>query len=155
MSKRAAVLITAAVGTVAFGLSRLIWPDPPGAAVPPASLVPFLMVPALFESLALGAGVVFLVAGGRYLARVGQPQPLVWATYLSVAWSLVSWWPHSNLHRVSTSLASLAAIEWTFHVTLVVAACVIAVFAVRVLHAAADHQPSPASEAPAAAGGRP
>ncbi|MDQ6771840.1 MAG: hypothetical protein M3024_02435 [Candidatus Dormibacteraeota bacterium] len=133
MSKRYIAALAIGLGAPAFVLGRVIWPSPPGAQVPPASLLPFLIVPAVFESLALGAGVAFLVAGGRALARLGQPRWLTLATYASVGWTLVSWWPHSNMHRANTSLQGLAAIDWTFHITLIVAAGVIAVFVYRMI----------------------
>ena len=44
-------------------------------------------------------GVAFLVFGGRLLARAGQPATLTYATYIAIAWALVSWWPHDNFHR--------------------------------------------------------
>jgi hypothetical protein len=134
MSKKYVVALSIGLGAPAFVLARVIWPNPPGAPAPPASLLPFLVVPALFESLAFGAGVAFLVAGGRALARLGQPRWLTLATYASVIWTLISWWPHSNMHRANTSLQGLAAIDWTFHITLIVAASVIGVFVYRTIN---------------------
>ncbi|MDQ6897944.1 MAG: hypothetical protein M3072_00265 [Candidatus Dormibacteraeota bacterium] len=140
MSKKYVVALSIGLAVPAFILSRVIWPDPPGAQVPPASLLPFLIVPAVFESLAFGAGVAFLLAGGQALARLGQPRWLTLATYASVGWSLISWWPHSNMHRANTTLQGLAAIDWTFHITLIVAASVIGVFVYRMIN-----RPDPAS----------
>ena len=134
MSKKYVVALSIGLGLPAFVLARVIWPDPPGARPPSASLLPFLMVPAVFESLAFGAGVAFLIAGGRAVARLGQPRWLTLATYASVAWTLVSWWPHSNMHRANTSLQGLAVIDWTFHITLIVAASVIGIFVYRIIN---------------------
>lgn len=64
----------------------MIWPDPPGAPVPPPGLLPFLLVPAIFEALAFGLGVAFMVFGGRLLAGAGQPAVLTLATYVAIAW---------------------------------------------------------------------
>jgi hypothetical protein len=138
MSKKFVVALSIGLGIPAFVLARVIWPNPPGAPVPSASLLPFLMVPAIFESLALGAGVAFLVAGGRSLARLGQPRWLTLATYASVGWTLISWWPHSNMHRANTSLQGLAVIDWSFHITVILAASVIAVFVYRVINSPAE-----------------
>ena len=52
MSKKYVVALTVGLAIPAFALSRVIWPDPPGAPVPPSGLLPFLMVPAVFEALA-------------------------------------------------------------------------------------------------------
>jgi hypothetical protein len=138
MSKKFVVALSIGLGIPAFVLARVIWPNPPGAPVPSASLLPFLMVPAVFESLAFGAGVAFLVVGGRALARLGQPRWLTLATYASAGWTLVSWWPHSNMHRANTSLQGLAVIDWTFHITVIVASCVIAVFVYRMINSPAE-----------------
>jgi hypothetical protein len=147
MSRKAVAAITLLFGIPAFALSHVIWPDPAGAPAPPPSMLPLLMVPSAFESLAFGAGIAFLVAGARHLVKIDQPRWLLWATYVSIGWSLVSWWPHVNLHRVSTSLASLVAIDWAFHVTLVLASSVVAFFVVRVLALAAGQAPAASATA--------
>lgn len=127
-----AVALAAAVP--AFMLSRVIWPDPPGAPAPPPGLLPFLLVPAVFEALAFGVGVAFLVFGARLLARAGQPAGLTVATYAAIAWSLVNWWPHVNFHRaIGSNLVALVEVDWAFHLTLIASAAVIAYFFLRVL----------------------
>jgi hypothetical protein len=127
MSKRLIVALTVGLAIPAFVLSRVIWPDPPGAAAPPPGLLPLLMVPAVFEALAFGAGVAFLIGAGRALAR-HQADRLSVAAYVSGAWALVSWWPHSNMHRANTTLEGLVLIDWTFHLTLIVGAAVIGTY---------------------------
>ena len=127
MSKRFIVATTVGLAIPAFVLSRVIWPDPPGAAAPQPGLLPLLMVPAVFEALAFGAGVAFVIAAGRALVR-HQADGLSVAAYVSVAWALVSWWPHSNMHRANTTLEGLVLIDWTFHLTLIVGAAVIGTF---------------------------
>jgi hypothetical protein len=127
MRKQVIVLITVALAIPAFVMSRVIWPDPPGAAPPPPGLLPWLMVPAVFEALAFGAGVVFLVAAGRALMRHPADRLSV-AACVSAAWTLVSWWPHSNMHRANTTLEGLVLIDWVFHLTLIVGAAVIGTY---------------------------
>ena len=134
MSKKYVVALTVGLAIPAFALSRVIWPDPPGAPVPPSGLLPFLMVPAVFEALAFGAGVAFLVAAGRRVFGSAQARGLAVAAYASAGWALVSWWPHSNMHRANTTLQGLAVIDWTFHITVIVAATVIAVFVYRIIN---------------------
>jgi cell division protein FtsX len=55
------------------------------------------------------------------------------AAYASAGWALVSWWPHSNMHRVNTSFQGLIVIDWTFHLTLIAGAAIIGVFLYRTL----------------------
>ena len=127
MSKQFIVVVTIVLAVPAFVLSRVIWPDPPGAAAPPPGLLPLLMVPAAFEAIAFGAGVAFLVAAGRVLVQHSADR-LSLAAYLSAAWALVSWWPHSNMHRANTTLEGLVLIDWVFHLTLIVGAAVIGTY---------------------------
>jgi len=127
MSKRFIVALTVGLAVPGFVLSRVIWPDPPGTPAPPPGLLPLLMVPAIFEALAFGAGVAFLISAGRALVR-HQADRLSVAAYASAAWALVSWWPHSNMHRANTTLEGLVLIDWTFHLTLIVGAAVIGTY---------------------------
>jgi hypothetical protein len=133
MSRKYFVALTVGLAIPAFALSRVIWPNPPGAPVPPSGLLPFLMVPAVVEALAFGAGVAFLVAAGRRLFGSAQARGLSVAAYASAGWALVSWWPHSNMHRANTSLQGLVVIDWTFHLTLIAGAAVMGVFLYRAL----------------------
>jgi hypothetical protein len=91
------------------------------------------MVPAVFESLAFGAGVAFLLAAGRSVLGNTQLRGLTLAAYASAGWALVSWWPHSNMHRANTSFQGLVVIDWTFHLTLIAGAAIISVFLYRTL----------------------
>jgi hypothetical protein len=133
MSKKYVVALTIGLAIPTFVLSRVIWPDPPGAPVPPKGLLPFLIVPAVFESLAFGAGVAFLIAAGRGLLGNTKVGGLAVAACASAGWALVSWWPHSNMHRVNTSFQGLIVIDWTFHLTLIAGAAIIGVFLYRTL----------------------
>ena len=133
MKKRLA-LVTVATGLVAFASEQRLWPAPAGAPTPPREVLPFLIVPDLLGSLAFGLGVAFLLFGYPLLQRAGQASGLTTATYLSIAWLLVNWWPHGNLHRVvGQNWGELAMIEWGFHVTMIVAVCVVAGFFVTTL----------------------
>jgi hypothetical protein len=133
MSKKYIAALTLGLGVPAFFLSRIIWPDPLGATAPPAGLIPFLIVPSVAECLAFGAGVAFMVAAGRTLVAAPGSGRLAFAAYVSAGWALVSWWPHSNLHRVNTSLQGLVLIDWTFHLTLIAGAVVLGIFVHRTL----------------------
>jgi hypothetical protein len=127
MSKLLIVAVTIGLAVPAFVLSRVIWPDSPGAAAPPPGLLPLLMVPAVFEALAFGAGVAFLIAAGRAML-LRTTDRLSLAAYISAAWALVSWWPHSNMHRANTTLEGLVLIDWTFHLTLILGAAIVGTY---------------------------
>ena len=124
------------LGIAAFALGRVIWPDPVGAATPPTSLLPVFIGVSALESLLFGVGVAFVVFGRSWLAA--DRSKLALAAYVAVAWSLLSWWPHDNLHRVTHDWSGLAAIEIGFHVTLIAAILVIAAYLRRTLLNAAE-----------------
>lgn len=127
MSKQFFVALTVVLAVPAFTLSHVIWPDPPGTQAPPPGLLPWLMVPAVFEALAFGAGIAFAVASVRALLR-HQADRLAAAASVSAAWALVSWWPHSNMHRANTTLEGLVVIDWFFHLTLIIGAAIIGTY---------------------------
>jgi hypothetical protein len=116
VSKQFVVIVTIGLAVPAFVLSRVISPDPPRASAPPPGLLSLLMVPAVFEALAFGAVVAFLISAGRVLVRSPADRLSV-AAYVSAAWALVSCGPHSNVRRANTSLEGLSQIDWVFHLT--------------------------------------
>jgi hypothetical protein len=125
---------TAALTLISFALTRVIWPDAPGTAQPSAGLLPFFIVVGLVESFAFGLGVAFLIFGWRMMKNFGQGGGLALLTYLSIAWLLINWWPHDNLHRVVRfDFGRLIFIEYGFHVTLIAAAGCVAYFFVTTL----------------------
>ena len=117
------VALVAAIGS--FMLSRVIWPDLPGMIPPTSSQLPFFIGVGVFESVAFGVGVAFVIFGWKFLRgrRTGD-----YVAFLSAAWLLVSWWPHDNLHRVTVegNYWGLLKLEWGFHVTLMIAGVIIA-----------------------------
>jgi hypothetical protein len=134
MQRWLVALVTPAVGLPAFALGRVLWPDNANSIVIPANLVPYFALPSLLEALAFGGGVAFLLTarGAVWQAR----SRLATAAYLSTAWLLMAAWPHGNLHRsLGFDLASIARIEWAIHLTVLVAAVVIALFVARTFRA--------------------
>jgi hypothetical protein len=127
----AAVLVA---GLPAFALGRVIWPDPAGASAPPGALLPVFIGISALEAVLFGVGVAFVLFGRRWLPATGGG--LATATYVAIAWSLVSWWPHDNFHRIVHDWYGLAAIEVGFHVTLILSILVIGAFFLRSLRAA-------------------
>jgi hypothetical protein len=127
--------ITVVAAMVTLGLSRQLWPDPTGALQPPSTLLPFFVGLAVVESVLFGLGLCFLVFGFGLLNQSRQPFALTYATYASLAWLMLSWWPHDNLHRVTPvgDWTGLLGIEYAFHLTLMVASACVAVFVYRAL----------------------
>ncbi|MDQ2943935.1 MAG: hypothetical protein M3R21_09755, partial [Candidatus Dormibacteraeota bacterium] len=62
-----------------------------------------------------------------------QPSALSQASFVSIWWLLVNWWPHSNFHRVANGWANVVVIDYVFHTTVIIAACVLAVFFISVM----------------------
>jgi hypothetical protein len=135
---------TAGLALISFALTRVIWPDAPGAGQPSAGLLPFYIGVGLVESVAFGLGIAFLIFGGRMMSSFGQSRGLTLLTYLSTAWLLINWWPHDNLHRVvGSNFSRLIWIEYGFHVTLIAAAACVAYFFVTALRAMQVRLPAP------------
>jgi hypothetical protein len=66
---------------------------------------------------------------------------LTWTAYLAIGWFLVNWWPHDSLHQhVGLELGGLLAIEYAFHVTLMIAGAALAYFLVTLLRRATAAQ---------------
>lgn len=129
------VVAVVAVGLLSIPLSLVIFkPRLPQGAPLPGSVVPFLAGMKVFEGLALGAGIVFFVFGYRLLKRSRNSSALTLAAYLSIGWCLISWWPHDNFHlRNGDSLWGAIAIDYGFHVTVMIATVVVALFFYRAL----------------------
>ncbi len=121
-------LVTALFAVPAMALGQLIWPPDPGNPEPSAGQMPFFILLSVFEAVAFGLGISFLLFGFPALLRLARGSRLrAWAMYLSVGWFLVSWWPHDNLHlHTGLDLQGLLYIEYGFHVTLIIAAVVLA-----------------------------
>ena len=119
------LIVTLLVTIPAFLLGHVIW-HPVGMAPSPGQM-PFFMVVSLFESLALGLGVSFLVFGLPLVRSVSAGSRLrAWLMYLGLGWALVSWWPHGNLHMSNgDNMQRLLYIEYGFHVTLVISAAIV------------------------------
>ena len=131
------VATVAVFAALAFSLTFVIWPQPADAPVPPAALMPVFIALGIADALAFGAGVAFLIFGFPVLARIGGTGPLTWASYLGIGWSLVSWWPHVNMHRVNgASFEGLLTIDIIFHLTLMAVAVILAAFFLRVIRSA-------------------
>lgn len=137
-SKWAAVIVGGTLVAIMFGANGPLggfWgvetsdPEPAGAAL--ASLV----LASIIEAIAFGVGLAWIAFGWPLVKDRGG---LGLATYGAVAWGLVSWAPHTGFHQSigEGNYGGLAAIEWGFHVTLVIGAFIVATFVWRVLQGA-------------------
>lgn len=119
-------------------LGAALWPPHEGGADPTGAQLPLLVVVGVVEALAFGLGAAFLVFGRDLLAKApGATKGWATAAYVAIAWGLVSWVPHSSMHisNAPEDFGRLILIEYLFHVTLIAAAGVVAMFFVRVLQA--------------------
>jgi hypothetical protein len=133
------LLVVLLVGIPTIPLGQLLWqvaPDAMNMGPEPSGMqVVFLIGVSIFEGLGFGLGVAFLVFGYPLVQRLAQgSRTLAIAAQLSITWWLVSWWPHDNLHRtMGSDYNSLIAVEYAFHVTLLLGAAVVAYAFVRAL----------------------
>ncbi|PZR97822.1 MAG: hypothetical protein DLM69_09325 [Candidatus Chloroheliales bacterium] len=90
----------------------------------------FILLSAV-QALAFGLGIAFLIFGYSAVRALNPQRPvLALAAHLAVAWQLINWWPHSNLHATTgmDDLNRLLAIEYGFHITLIISGLIIAYF---------------------------
>jgi hypothetical protein len=97
---------------------------------PTEAQLPLFILLNMSEALTFGLGISFLIFGYP-LVRTLLPASngLSLSAHLSIAWLLFSWWPHDSLHLANgLNMNGLLAIEYGFHVTLMVAAAIVAYF---------------------------
>jgi hypothetical protein len=127
--------IAIAIALVSIPTSLILFPPnfPAGFSLPVPAIALVLGLKA-FEGLALGTGIAFLMYGYPLLKRAGESHLLTLPAYLAIGWYLVNWWPHDNLHLVNgLYLWGLIGIEYGFHLTLMIAAGLLAFFFYRVI----------------------
>ncbi len=94
---------------------------------PSSGVVAGLILAAVFEAVAFGVGLAWIAFGWSLVKGRGG---LGVATFVAVAWALVSWAPHTSFHQSlgEGNWGGLLAVEWGFHITLVVGALITAAF---------------------------
>jgi hypothetical protein len=132
MRKRILV-ITLAVGIPAFLLTRVVFPLPEGGPQASGVQVPLFVLLNVFEALAMGLGVAVLLTAPRVIRELPAAQRgLAWAVALGLVWFLGNWWIHDGLHVVvGQDMGGLLAIEYGFHLTLIIAGAAMASALVR------------------------
>jgi hypothetical protein len=150
-TRRKFVLITLLLGALAFlfgpnaPLGGLVWPEPVGLSSDPTGLQTGLFA-LLFAvtALAFGAGSAFALLCRPAVRDAFGPRRrgLATAVHISIVWILWNWWLHDGLHMVNDSTGGLLAIEYAFHVTIMVAGVILA-YAVVVLAGDRQQQTAP------------
>jgi len=113
------------------------WAPSPDAQAMIASATSFqvlaFMGVKLFEALAFGTGIAFLLFGYGTTRAVSPAFGRV--VHLAIAWLLFSWWIHDSLHLhyEGGSANALLAIEYGFHVSLMFVGGILAVFFAKVV----------------------
>lgn len=134
------IVLTLVLAIVAFFLSPTMplgkfWA--PSGIMPSAVgiQVPMLILLNILEVITFGLGVSFLVFGWQYLRPVSPAsRRLTVASFVSIAWLLISWWPHDSLHaHIGENMGSFLAVEYGFHVTLMIAGVILGVFILTLL----------------------
>ena len=114
--------VTAVVAIPAFVLAPLLFSAPAEFPEPTSAQLPLFIALTAFESIAMGLAVAVLLFGRSWFHKLFSSPGRVRAAQLSLVWFLGNWWIHDNLHIVNgVNLGGLLAIEYAFHVTLMVA----------------------------------
>lgn len=138
------IIVTLVAGFVGFNLQAnsplgpTLWGEGPAGPEPAGSVLGLLIVYGVLEAIAFGLGVAFLAFGWSKVANTrGVSKGLATGAAAAIAWGLLSWVPHSAMHMTNAAddFGRLVLIEYVFHVTLITAASVLALFAYRVSQA--------------------
>jgi len=129
------LVLTVVLAILAFlagpnGPLGTFWAPSPEEPQPVGTQLALFILLKIAEALTFGLGISFLMFGYP-VARAIAPasKSLTRAAHLSIAWLLFSWWPHDSLHiHNGMDLNGLLAIEYGFHVTLMIAGMILAYF---------------------------
>jgi hypothetical protein len=126
-SSKWVVAVAVITSGAAFALGPALFTPAAGSPTPTGAQVPLFVLLAALEAAVLGIGVVVALRGRRALRRLFSSDARTTAAHAAIVWALGSWWLHDNLHMANgTDLSGLLAIEYGFHVTMMVAAVVLA-----------------------------
>jgi hypothetical protein len=134
------IVLTLVLALVAFFLSPTM---PLGKFWAPSAIMPkpvgiqliLFDILNILEVVTFGLGVSFLVFGFQYIRAISPAsRGLTVASFVSIAWLLISWWPHDSLNlHIGINLGSLLAAEYGFHVTLMIAGVILGAFILTLL----------------------
>lgn len=124
-----ATLVLAVIAFVASPNGPLggFWRPSADFPQPTDAQLPLFILLNVAEALAFGFGIAFLIFGYPLMQTIlPASKGLTLAAHISIAWLLFSWWPHDSLHVANgMNLNGLLAIEYVFHVTLMVAGAIL------------------------------
>jgi hypothetical protein len=124
------VVVFAVIGFVIQSnapVGQLLWP--PSAELPAAAgaQIPLFMLYSIVAAIGFGLGMAFLIYGRPLVAALGLSNGMTWGIHLAIFWVLGNWAIHDSLHITNGhNLWGLVAIEYGFHVTMILAGAVIA-----------------------------
>ena len=134
------LVVTLVLAVIAFlaspnGPLGGFWRPSPDFPQPTDAQLPLFVLLNAIEALAFGFGIAFLIFGYSLVqTMLPAPKGLTLAAYLSTAWLLINWWPHDSLHLTNgINMSGLLAIEYGFHITLMVAGVILVYFFLNVL----------------------
>lgn len=113
----------------------VFWRPSPALPAPAGFQLPLFMLLNAAEAVSFGLGVSFFVFGYPHMRSIlPTSRKLTFAAYLSIGWLLANWWPHDSLHLANGFyLNGLLAIEYAFHITLIIAGIILAIFFLTLL----------------------
>ncbi|MFB6824951.1 AMP-binding protein [Streptomyces virginiae] len=120
------------LGFVALILTNFLWPGSTDLSGVPQPWAFLFFVLYLFECVAFGIGVVFLLGGRARMLRQRRNPSLTVAAHLAVSYLLLSWWPQDNLYRLAAKQdwPRQAALVYAFNIPLMIAGVLVAAYVV-------------------------
>jgi predicted membrane channel-forming protein YqfA (hemolysin III family) len=123
------LVLTLIIAVPAFLVNPIVWSPAPGGPAPTTAQIPYLIALDVMQAVFLGLGVSFLLFGLPIMRSISpDSKTRAWAMYLSIAWLMISWWPHIGMHvsNAPDNLQGLIYIDYLFHVPLMIAGAVLA-----------------------------
>jgi hypothetical protein len=126
------IAVTLVLAVIAFlaspnGPLGGFWRPSPDFPQPTEAQLPLFILLNVTEALVFGFGIAFLIFGYPLVQTMLRAQKgLTRVAHLALAWLLFSWWPHDSLHITNgTNMSGLLAIEYAFHVTVMLAGVIL------------------------------
>ena len=128
------LIVTIILAASAFYLGPKIWVPSPDIQ-PTSTQLPFFILLSIIESVIFGLGISFIFFGWPLLKKLSpeSKNPSI-AAFVSLAWLLVSWWPHDNSHiHNGMNAQGLLYIDYIFHVTIIIASLVLVYYFLTII----------------------
>ena len=112
------------------------WRPSSDLGTPPSTLLPLFILFQIAEGLSFGFGIAFLIFGFPFVKAISPASTgLTRAAHLSIAWLLLSWWPHDSMHihNGMSNMSGLLVIEYVFHISGMIAGLILVRFFLTLL----------------------